>query len=395
MALDMDTGDEKEIDWHLLNKISARDKAIKWFWAAGALLLIGCLIIAGGLLFGREESAEPVEVYGAAEEDQYVYARVQYMSDSFAYYEMMQDMEFYLALDSELMPSVLCIHREDMEVFEPYIDGFYDWYLGFDYRDEPEEYTVYGYAKPYDKELRGYLQELLEAIAGRELTDEEVEELMGPWYVQVGGRQGVFQFFQLAAIFIVGSGFAFLAGAIDFSAWRKFLRELKQSERLQGPVIREDHSIAYGIVGALAGALLSAMIWLVVGASGFPNFWVGGAAIFFSSMGYLMGANDKHPGLGIPISAICSALLLAPAIYLEWCWRYYSNANTGAFGYVPLSRVVRQLPQYLVDSGLWQEMRGEIILGGGALLFGVICDVCFYVSDMRKNKKRGNGNRMM
>ena len=378
----MSAENEENIDWHLVRIINEREKGLKQLGVGGVLFVVGIFVALFGMLFSVDETNDPLAVYRAAKEDQYVYARVQYLSESFAYYEAMENMNFYLAFSDAGRPSVLCFHTDDLDRFQPYIDWTYSDSEG----DVPREYIALGYAKPFDNELKGFVLEVLEQGFGITMTEEEMSDSFGDYYVQISGRQGAYRFIQVAAVLMAIGAFALFLGALNYSSWRRFLREISHPESLEAPDVKKDHPLLFGALGALAGAVVGGALWTVIGAIGIYNFWVGFLVSVFTQMGYGIGNRKaNNMGLfGLAISTIFSAGILLPATYLEWCWLYYSGSNGGVMGYIPLSRVLRELPEYIAGGGYWQEIRGELILGYVFLVFGLFVGVSSYLEGLGK-----------
>ncbi len=357
------------VDWELVSQVRALEKGMKQLWAGGILFVLGLLAAAAGFWTGGREREEPVPVYRAKEEDQYVCARVQSLSETFACYDAMEDMGFYLAFDYANVPAVLCFHSGEREAFAPYVAFFYGG------ETMPPELTVTGYAKPLDGQIREYLSEFLRESFGTEAEGEAFLSYLGDYYVQLGEDAGIYRFIRVAAALLAAGAVVLLLGANNYANWRGYLKRITCPREADAPV-GQGAALAKGALGALAGAVIGGMLWSIVGAVGFYNFWLGAVTVLFSYVGYEVG--NPRGGVGrLWFSGFFGLLILLPAAYLEWSWLYYASVNSGVFGYVPLSRVIRELPQYLSDSGDWHTgLKTELALGyacAAASIWGCIC----------------------
>ena len=373
---------EEDVDWQLMLHINDRDKGLKRLCVGGVLFFVGLLIAVAGVLFGLRETSNPSALFKAAEEDQYVYTRIQYLTESFAYYEDMDGMQFYLAFDSTFHPSVICLHTDDKEIFQPYIDSFYS----DDYDNVPPEYTVVGYAKPFDEELKKFAMETLSFYYNEELAVEQFGHYFDDYYVQIGGSSSAFPFFKAAAGFMAVGVIVLGMGVLYYSAWRKFLKEITHPEKLPSPIVQAKPSRLLALLGALAGAMVGGVLWTIVGAMGFYAFWTGFLIVFFSWQGYVILRNEQEL-FGVVISAVCSLFIALPATYLEWVWLYYTGSNGGIYGYVPLSRVLRELPVYLKASGVPGMLMFDLILGYIFIGAGIVVSVTVYWENHPKRVK--------
>lgn len=362
----MNDNREEQVDWQLMIKINEREKGLKQLCVGAALFAAGLLILAAGVIYGLRETSKPTALYQAIEDD-YSYTRVLYLTESFAYYDQMEEMQFYLAFDSILQPTVICLHNDDRERFQPYIDSFFGMVDG----EQPPEYMVLGYAKPFDRELKQYAMETLYEVYGLESNGEDLtdsfQDYFDGYYLQISANRSAFRFFQVAALCIViGLGAIFL-GMIHYRAWTDFLKELESQGNPEVPAGRKQSSRLVGMLGALLGAVMGGLLWTVVGTLSsykFLNFWVG-IIMYFLSYSIYGFWRQKEELIRYIAALMCSLMSIAAATYIQWTWIYYSDANGGVFGYIPLERVLRELTSYISDSD-WKLIRFEVI--GGAIL---------------------------
>lgn len=378
---------EEQIDWQLMFKINEREKGLKQLGVGAVLFVAGLLILAAGIVYGLRETSKPTALYQAAEDD-YAYTRIRYLSESFAYYDQMEGMQFYLAFDSILQPAVICFHNDDRELFQPYIDSLF----GLNDEEELPEYMALGYAKPFDRELKQYAMEALYEIYGLESDGEDLTELFQDYfegyYIQIGANKSAFRFFQIAALCLaVGLGAIFL-GMIHYRAWTDFLKELGNQGNPEVPAGRKQASRPVGMLGALLGAVMGGLLWTVVGTLSsykFLNFWVG-LVLYFLSYSVYGFWRQREELIRYIAALVCSLLAMITATYLQWTWIYYSDANGGVFGYIPLERVLRELPSYVTDSDR-KLIRFEVIGGAILILVGFGISLSIYFEDKKKLRR--------
>lgn len=179
--------------------------------ASGIILLaVGLLLAMGGLgtifLGAILETEEPVavDVCLAEKTNQYVYTQVQYLTEAVAYYDHMEDMQFYIAFDREWNPAVICFDSDELETFEPYID----WLYSDSYENEPRATKAVGYSRSFDRELKKLVIEGYEENFGEGYVDmSNFEDCFGEYYIQVGGKSGFFDSFD-AGMLILAAGIA-------------------------------------------------------------------------------------------------------------------------------------------------------------------------------------------
>lgn len=378
---------EEQVDWQLMIKINEREKGLKQLCVGAVLFVAGLLILAAGVIYGLRETSKPTALYQAAEDD-YAYARVLYMSEAFAYYDQMEGMQFYLAFDSILQPAVICLHNDDRESFQPYIDNFFGLSAG----GQMEEYMALGYAKPFDRELEQYAMEALYEVYGLESNGEDLTDLFqnyfDGYYLQIGTNRSAFRFFQIAALCLaVGLGAIFL-GMIHYRAWTDFLKELESQGNPEVLAGRRQSPCLVGMLGALLGAVMGGLLWTVVGTLSsykFLNFWVG-IIIYFLSYSIYGFWRQREELIRYIAALVCSLMSIAAATYIQWTWIYYSDANGGVFGYIPLERVLRELTSYVTDSD-WKLIRFEVIGGAILVLVGFGISLSTFIEDKIKTHR--------
>lgn len=317
------------------------------YFVAAAIEMYG----KGGGRAAVEE--EPIDIYQASETDEYVFTYIQYMTDPVAYYEVMESMQFYITMDNDWNPVVVCIHNDDMETYQPYID----WLYSESYENEPEEIEVYGYAQPYDAELMPWIIEGYNVLVDEEIVDESnFEEYFGEYFMLIGQKSEVYKDATFGIISLLVAIVMLVIGGVFVYGSPKI-----QTENA-GPIIEGDSNIALGILGALGGATLGSLLWIIVGLLGYISGWVAIIMMIFAYYGYqLLG--HKKDGKGLVISLVACLIMILPATYLTWSWEYYRVINEDLVGYSSFGRAIVGLPGVLTSNELWGNFAGNIIMG--------------------------------
>jgi len=347
------------------------------------LLAIGAVMVIVGLsvafLGGKQssfEKEEPIDIYLAEREDQYVYTPVQYMTESVAYYEAMENMQFYIAIDGDWNMAVVCLHTDDREKYQPYID----WLYSDSYENEPEATGVTGYSQIIDEELKELVIEGFADNFGEGNIDEtNFEDYFGGYYIQVGEKNAAYQISNVGIYLLLAAVILIVIGGI--LVYEKPVQE--NAAYMGNAVITQTHT-GLGIVGALLGALLGGLLWTIINVLGFVSGWIGILIVFFAYTGYKILAH-KEGGFGMAVSLIFAVLVVIPATYLAWGWTYYQVMNESVAGYTTLGRALMEMPAYLSGSDMWGDFIGEVATGYGFML---IAGIYALVSTIGSKKKK-------
>lgn len=322
-------------------------------------LLFGIGVLVLGNNISSLEAEEPVDVYLADETDQYVYTPVQYMTESVAYYSDMESMQFYIALDEEWNTVVVCIHDDDIEEYQPYIDWLYtDAEVG-----GPEQIEILGYAQPMDAELEALVLEGFVEIFGEGYLDSaNFEEYFGEYYIQVGQKNGAYQFSNWGILFLVLGGIlAIIGGAMLYH------KSNQQDEFAGSSIVVYERNVVWGILGAFLGALLGGVIWAVVNILGYISGWIGVLIVFFAYTGYKI-LSKRNDNFGFIVSILLGIVMIFVATYVAWGWSYYQMINESVSGYTTFGRALVELPAFLESVDGWGDFVGQLFQGYGFML---------------------------
>lgn len=346
------------------------------------LLVLGTLCVLGAIAmvfladhFEVLEREEPVDVYYATETDEYSYALVQYMSESVAYFNAMENMQFYIVLDNEWNPAVICLHTDELETYQPYID----WLYCDEEEGGPEQTAMTGYAQPFDAELQEWVIEGFNTLFGEEIVDEEnFEEWFGSYYLQVGQKNSAYTISKAGIyVFLVALILLVIGGVLVYE------KPVLAETNVTGPVIENNH-VFLGIIGALLGAALGGLAWTIIGALGYIIGWLGIFIVFLTYAGYTMLAR-KTDTVGLVISIVFSIIVIVPATYLVYGWSYYCLVNESVSGYVTLTRALAELPVYMTTYDIWSDFGLDLLKGYGFML---IATIYYIASSIFNNAKK-------
>lgn len=322
-------------------------------------LVIGLGVLLLGSNISTLETADPVDVYKASETDQYVYTLVQYMTDPVACYADMESMQFYIAIDEEWNATVVCIHNNDIRKYQDYIDWLYTDVT----EGGPEEIHLVGYAQPMDADLKDFVLEGFEENFGEGYVDEDsFEEFFGEYYIQVGEKNGAYQFSNFGILFLV---LGFILTIIGIVMIHK--KPEQQAEYTGAPVVEKKGSIVLGILGAFFGALLGGLLWTIVHLLGYISGWIGILIVFFAYGGYKL-LSKREDKFGVVISIVFGFIMIFAATYLSWGWTYYQILNESVSGYTTLTRALAELPDFLEVIDGWGEFIKELVMGYAFML---------------------------
>lgn len=326
-------------------------------FALAAILAVAAVffIFFGNMPEKTEEQAEPVSVLEATGQDEYVYLDMQYMTESVAYLEAVESMQYYIAMDSEFVPAVICLYDSDLATYQPYID----WLYTDETEGGPEEIRVTGYSVPYDAELRQFVIEIYNAVFGAEILNEDnFEEIFGKCYLTVGQSSDNYENFNIGIYLLLGMVILIIIGvAVSYNSMLD--KNIDGQEN-----ILEVHKVyrGRGVIGALLGALLGGVLWMVVGALGYISGWIGILIVLFANAGYKLFAKEKS-GFGTVISLIFSLLVIFPATYLAGVWVFYVELNKQIPEYITLGRAFSGYAEFLTKNDGWGDVTYNMVMG--------------------------------
>lgn len=342
-------------------------------------IICGIVVILMGNHATVLEKGEPVDIYQAEKTDEYVYTYAQYMTESVAYYEAMDNMQFYIAMDADWSPSVVCLHANELSTYQPYID----WLYSESYENEPEEIQITGYAQPFDDELKALVIEGFEYDFGEGYVDmDNFSEWFGDYYLQIGQKNGAYNISNAGIILmLVAIVLIVIGGAMVYEPVKPAAEEVTYGSN---PVIADRKGgIGLGLLGALLGAVVGGLLWTVIGALGIVSGWIGILIILFAYTGYKI-LSRRADKIGMAISLIFSILIVIPATYLVYGWSYYCAVNESMSGFTPLFRALLEMPGYMERFELWGDFFGDVVTG---YIFMIIAGAYMLFANIGKKNK--------
>ena len=330
----------------------------------------------GGIPSEAENEKEPVDVYYATVQDEPVYLNMQYMTESVAYLEAVESMQYYITFDSVFNPAVICLYDSELVTYQPYID----WFFTDAETGGPEEIRVAGYSVPYDEELKQFVTEYYNALLGEEVvTEENFESYFGGFYLTTGQNSDSYESFNIGIYCLLGVvAFVIIGVAISYNN----LKTVSEAEAANYLEVRETHK-GRGVLGAFLGALLGGVLWAAIGALGYISGWIGVLIVLFATTGYRIFAKEES-GFGTVVSVIFSWLVVLPATYFAGVWTFYQELNSYVSEYIPLGRAFMEYGPYLTKTDSWGPMIYNIVIGYVFMLFSG----AYSASGVFKRKKK-------
>jgi len=138
------------------------------------------------------------------------------------------------------------------------------------------------------------------------------------------------------------------------------------------------NNIFLGILGAILGAALGGVIWIILGEIGIIAGLAGYAMIYFAIKGYrkLSGFLDKR---GQIISILIALIMVFIANYTLYALEY-CKYNFSSYNMVNIVNSFKQLPNYLTWAEAWGDFLKDLIIGYALSIwagFGVIKSTFF------------------
>lgn len=411
--------------------------------ALGAVALLAGLVLLLYSLLGNRLETNAVSLDSVEKADTFAYARIQYMTASFAYYEASRDLQFYIAFDEEFNPAILCVKNQDLPHYQPYID----WMYSSSNKNEPEAVNAAGYSQRIDSELKSMVLDVANEVFGEGVVDTyNFSQVFGDYYLNVGPKSSAYGYGTAGIILMIAGLLASVLcgvrllhkekepqpGYPSASSAAGSLRERagympQQSEYMQGqseymqgqsgympeqpgyvqqqnpydytyasqnagtagsytvPYTEpEKGSRALGILGAVIGALLGGLIWAVVGAFGLISGWIGLLIVVMAIKGYQLLSRREDDKFGTVIAVILGLIVIAPATYLSGAWSYYRELNKVIPGYISFWEAAAKMPEYLSEYNEWGTMLQNMVMG---YVFAGIASLYFVAGMFGKNKK--------
>lgn len=347
-------------------------------WVVAAILGVAAIFFMffGNAVSKAEDDREPIDVYYATEQDEPAYLLLQYMTESVAYLEAVESMQYYITFDSDWNAAVICLYGSELANYQKYID----WLYSTETENGPEEIQVNGYSVPYDEDLKQFVIEGFNDTFGAELiTEQNFEDYFGKCYLTIGQNGGNYEKFNLGIYCMLGAVIFVILGVVVSYKSIQTTEDEKAGNYLEARTVHRGR----GVLGALLGALLGGVLWAAVGALGYISGWIGVLIVLFAKTGYKLFAKEKS-GFGTAVSLIFSLLVVLPATYFAGVWMFYQDLNENISGYVTLGRALTGYGEYLTKTDNWGSMIHSIVMG---YVFMLVAG-CYGALGVARNQKQ-------
>ena len=133
-------------------------------------------------------------------------------------------------------------------------------------------------------------------------------------------------------------------------------------------------NVFLGTIGALLGAMLGGVIWIIIGELGFIAGLAGFAMMFFAIKGYsgLSGRLDKK---GQIISLVIALIMIFVADYTSYALSFCKYYFDGNYSIQNLVSSFKNLPEYLTYADYWSSFLIDLAIGYALSIasgFGII-----------------------
>lgn len=325
------------------------------------LLAIGIIAAVAGifvtfLMPKSNSNAEPKDIRLASGEGEYVSAPIYFMTESVAYFEVMDDREIYIINGDEeddIKFTAICVKKSDLPQYQKYMDWTYD-----EDAEDPGEGTVVGYTASIDKEMKKYIKEGFSDIYGFELSDIEYNLYFNRYYIVVGEEAGQYTSSTLGIIlFVVAAVFLILSG------WKLLQKPETVHNSYMGNVEVEKGNFWLGVVGAILGAFIGGVLWTVIAILGYQIAYLAALMLLLAFGGYKLFAK-REDVLGMIVCFVISAGMIILSMYMAASWQYYSAINDGmGAGFVSFGDCMSQTWKIITDGTIATEFWKDVAIG--------------------------------
>lgn len=356
------------------NKNKKTKKVVGIILVILGLILSGCGTWKTFLAPEEEKAGTPTPAMEASTRGEYVTDTMSYMTDSVAYFTAAEDSYICLSIydgpdDFHITP--ICINANDYDKYAAYLDWAY-------YADatEPEPMTLLGYSEVVDDELRQFISEGLEDFYGEAFTDEMYDYYVAPVYIVIGDARAQYYSYIASIVFYTLATIALIIGLY------LLLVKPQTTEGAEGIITDYSfNSLPFGILGAIVGAAIGGVAWVLVGLAGVIVGYIGFLIFFLSILGYMAFCKDKV-GFGIGLSCILSVVTVFAATITVTVLQVLNQMNDGSMGFVTfgtaLSYTIGLLKNFEDSKSIW----GNVAMGEIFVILGCIARA----SNARKNK---------
>lgn len=380
-----------------------------------AIVIIVFALVVGNTIMEDKESSNQVALPYSDQtiENDYIYFDAQYLSNSVSYFESYEKAQFYIALTKELVPYLVCINDKDFDRFQAIYDYTYDDTI----TEVPEPVRIKGYAVTIGADLAEYAVDGIHSFMNDGVvTTDNYTDYFGNYYVNVTDtplnssdvkeEAGVEIFIALVLCGLI----YLIRKAADKSAKNKIeklnvsiaaiansvpgqdsdysLNAYGNSHNIREDLFEEPEkgNSLLGVIGAILGAALGGVVWVMVMQIGYIVGIVGVLIVFLSVTGYQKFSKSDAKA-GRIISIIIALLMIVVANYAGYVLEYYQAIKELTGGNGSLIDAIALSPEMMAQNRVWASFLGDLAIG---LILSLVAGYRYIFSG---NKEKGNKNK--
>ena len=376
-----------------------------FFGILAAVMLLCCAAMVMDALDSRGTNPDPNDAtyFDAVTDDgsQQVLA-FNLLSDSFASFTVGEGHNYYFALDSNeygIFPYIVCMSDQQFAQYTAICDFTYS---DEDWDQSPGYGSLYGYPMPIDSELQELAIEFFNYFWDEDiLTPENFSEYIGEYYLdatyQPGSHTALVESLILIPVFLV------LAGLMLFLAFRREKPAAEPAEETAAvqPLSADAYPISAspadtpagelppeirfgsGSAGALVGALLGMVVWVLLYRVGYISGIAGFLTVFLALKGFeKLGGGMNRAGVILSCLLSLLAILAGNVVGVSWVIAdVFSETNPGR---ATLSYVLRNFPQLMSYLDLWGTFLRDLLIG---LFLGILAGIGPISATLKANQE--------
>ncbi|HIU77638.1 MAG TPA: hypothetical protein IAC62_17275 [Candidatus Pelethocola excrementipullorum] len=355
----------------------------------GIILLLGliAMVLGGVLLFDKIEESKVKTTSTAFHSDEgrreLKYVDMIDIADTGVVFDVGENHGVYMILDQaeELYLSVL--PKED---YEKYVD---------DIENGVESFKIEGYPMEIDTDLMDFTIEFSDEIFGEGvITKANFVDVFGSYYLDTTYKPkadineplgllgaGVFLFIIGIILILIKNDKTPAAGVEDWG--ERIISEAVSEDGVRyGNAVLEEVPVNHGlgILGAVLGSLLGAVIWIGVYQLGYVVWIVGYLTVVFAIYFYKKFAKGIG-SMGIAISGLISIVMLFLADVAAIAYELVKFFNEENPGRASLTYILSHFTELMTSYDLWVGFTTD-------MLFGVVAALVAMVSLLVKHRKK-------
>ncbi len=368
-----------------------------------AMMALAVLAGLDGLTALREQNTETEIEYFDSYTDNGKEALLYFnlISDSFATFTIGESHDFYFALDSNehgIFPYIICMPADDLSNYQE----IYDYTFSPDADAAPPEYAdITGYPMAIDDDLKELAIEYFNFFWDEEvLTEENFSEIVGDYYLdttyQPESGDGVEDLLVAGVLFVLGCVLLFVAlkknkqpNRLPTDAAPADVAPTDASESTELPLTESPAEIApplnhgLGLIGAVGGALIGGILWIVLYRAGYIAGLAGYLAVFCAMKGYhkFAGGTSRAGTILSTVIAIVT-IILCHGIALAWVIAVEVNALNP--GRATIGYILSHFGEMMDLLELWGSFWLDLLIG---LALGIVASIGPISAAIKQEKK--------